>query len=78
MWGNIAPYVISYFYHFGGKDGEGQTHLGPYDAVSVIPMITIMLALMNPIGAFLIKIVSPKILIAAGSILGVIAMVLAA
>ena len=20
-WGNIAPYVISYFYQFGGKDG---------------------------------------------------------
>lgn len=21
LWGTIAPYVISYFYHFGGKDG---------------------------------------------------------
>ena len=23
LWGNLAPYCISYFYHFGGSDGEG-------------------------------------------------------
>ena len=78
LWGNIAPYVISYFYHFGGKDGEGQLDLSPYDAVSVIPVITVMLAIMNPTGAFLFKIVSPKLLIGVGSILGVLAMILAA
>ena len=21
LWGNIAPYVISYYFHFGGSDG---------------------------------------------------------
>ena len=23
IWGNVSPYVISYYYHFGGKDGLG-------------------------------------------------------
>jgi hypothetical protein len=27
LWGNIAPYVLSYFYHYGGSDGHGQLGL---------------------------------------------------
>ena len=78
LWGNIAPYVISYFYHFGGKDGEGQSNLSQYDAVIVIPIITVMKGLMNPTGAFLFRVASPKLLIGVGSGLGVLGIILAA
>ena len=47
-----------------------------YDAVIVIPMNVCVLAFMNPLGAFLVRKVNPKILIAMGSCLGVLAMVL--
>lgn len=49
-----------------------------YDAVSVIPIITCLLALFNPTGAFLVKVYSPKLLIACGSALGIGAMLLGA
>ena len=75
LWPNIAPYVISYFYHFGNQ-GMGQTDLSLYDTVYVVPMITIMLAVMNPIGAFLYKVVNPRILLFLGNAAGVTAMLL--
>ena len=37
-----------------------------------------MLAIMNPTGAFLYKVVPPKILVAAGALLGIIAFILGA
>lgn len=77
LWGNIAPYVISYFYHFGGKEGTGQSDLSLNDAVTVIPGFLAMLAFMNPAGAFLFKVVHPKLLILAGSALGILAFLLA-
>ena len=40
--------------------------------------MTVVLAIVNPTGAFLFRLVSPKILIATGSCLGVLAMILAA
>ena len=76
LWGNIAPYVISYFYHFGGKDGAGEPDLTIYDAVYVIPFLTIVLAFMNPAGAFLFNCCNPKVLIGIGSMIGVLAMCL--
>lgn len=76
LWGNIAPYVISYYHHFGGKAGKGEP-ISMYDAVIVIPAITVMLAILNPTGAFLYRKVSVKLLIGMGSSLGVIAMLLA-
>ena len=66
LWGNIAPYVISYFYHFGGTDGERNLSLQA-DTVTVIPLLTILLAVMNPVGAFLFKIASPRVLLAFGA-----------
>ena len=78
LWGNIALYVISYLYHFGGKDGLGQKDLSTDDANLVIPLTLVMLAIMNPLGAFLYKVTSPKNLIAAGVGLGVLAFILAA
>ena len=78
LWGNIAPYIISYFYHFGGKDGLGEKNLSnTSDVVTVLPIITLMLAFMNPTGAFLFKVVNPKHLIGFGSAIGVLAMCLA-
>ena len=78
LWGNIAPYVISYFYHFGGPDGTGQTGVSVYDAVYVMPIVVLMMAFMNPTGAFLFKVANPKILIAIGCSMGVSAMCIAA
>ena len=78
LWGNIAPYVISYFYHFGGKDGEGQHSISMYDAVIVLPIFTIVLGIMNPVGALLYKKLNPKLLMGVSTSLGVLAMLLAA
>ena len=49
-----------------------------YDAVIVLPMFTIVLAIMNPIGALLYKKLSPKFLMGASTSFGILAMVLAA
>ena len=78
LWGNIAPYVISYYWHFGGRDGEGQKDVNMYDAVMVTPMITVMLVFMIPTGAFLYRVLSPKILIFMGSLITVASMILSA
>ena len=43
----------------------------------VIPLITVILAIMNPAGAFLFKVISPKVIIAVGSTLGITAFLLA-
>jgi len=48
-----------------------------YDVVIMVPLKTVMLAFMNPAGAFLTKKCSPKVLIGIGSLIGVIAMLLA-
>lgn len=78
LWGNIAPYVISYFFHFGGPDGNGTPDISVYDAVYIIPIVLFMGAFFNPTGAFLFKIVNPKILLAIGCSMGVTAMCLCA
>lgn len=48
-----------------------------YDVVIVVPLKTVVLAFMNPVGAFLFKYCGPKPLIAIGASIGVIAMLLA-
>ena len=53
LWGNIAPYVLSYFYHFGGADSQGEITLTQADTVTVIPIMTEGLMLMNPVIASL-------------------------
>lgn len=53
LWGNIAPYVLSYFYHFGGADSQGDITLTQADTVTVIPIMTVGLMLMNPVIASL-------------------------
>lgn len=74
LWGNIAPYVLSYFYHFGGPDGNGQKDLTQADAVTVIPIMTVGLMIMNPIIASLK--VNPKILISIGSSVAILGAIL--
>ena len=49
-----------------------------YDAVIVIPIFTIMLALMNPVGAILYRRISPKLLISTGASIGILGVVFAA
>lgn len=69
--------MVSYFYHFGGKDGTGQPEVDMYDVIIVVPLKTVVLAFMNPAGAFLVKTFNPKALIGLGASIGVIAMLLA-
>ena len=49
-----------------------------YDTVIVLPMILVVLAVVNPIGAFLTTRYNPKLLISIGVSFGCLAMVLAA
>jgi len=70
LWGNIAPYVLAYFYHFGGSDGLGQKNLNQSYAVSVIPIMTVGLMIMNPTVASWK--VNPKIPIAIGASISII------
>ena len=69
--------MISYFHHFGGADGLGE-NVSLFDAVYFIPIGFMMLMFMNPAGAFLQKVVHPKLLIAMGSLIGVASALLAA
>ena len=73
LWGNIAAYVISYYYHFGGSDGLGEKHLDLYYAVYYSPILTITLMFSNPLGAFLARWCPPKLLILVGNLIGVLA-----
>jgi fumarate reductase subunit D len=49
-----------------------------YDAVIVLPIFTIVLGIMNPVGALLYKKLNPKLLMGVSTSLGVLAMLLAA
>ena len=69
--------MISYFYHFGGRDGTGED-VDLFDSVYFLPIGAGMLMFMNPTGAFLIKVVHPKLMIAMGSSIGVVSALLAA
>ena len=76
LWGQIAPYVISFFYYFGGTQGEGQKNIDFSYVVFVGPLITTVLALMNPLNAFFTNTFNPKLLIGIGSSIGVLAMLM--
>jgi MFS transporter, OFA family, oxalate/formate antiporter len=67
LWGNIAPYVLSYFYHYGGEAGK---HLSQADAVLVIPIMATTWMPMNPIIAYLQP--NPKLCIAIGACMAVL------
>ena len=74
LWGNISPYVLSYFHFFGGTDGSGEQDVDFYDAVYVVPMMAVLLMFMNPLGAFLFRSgVHPRILVSIGSLIMIIA-----
>lgn len=68
--------MISYFYHFGGPEGTGSPEISVYDAVYIMPVVLFMLAIFNPTGAFLVKIMNPKILLTLGCAMGVSAICL--
>ena len=69
--------MISYFYHFGGRDGTGED-VDLFDSVYFIPIGETILIFINLAGAFLIKVVHPKLMIAMGSSIGVVSALLAA
>ena len=71
LWGNLAPYVISYFYHFGGKDGTGQKELKMSDSVSVFPINIAMYTFTQPMGAYLLKRLSPKTMLVTSTAVGI-------
>lgn len=78
LWGQIAPYVISFFYYFGGKEGSGQKNIDFSYVVFVGPVITAVLAIMNPLNAYFINRFNPRVLIGIGASIGVFAMLLCA
>lgn len=74
LWGNISPYVLSYFHFYGGKDGTGQEDIDFYDAVYVVPMMAVVLMFMNPLGAYLFRSgINPKLLVSIGSLIMIVA-----
>ena len=77
IWGNISLYVISYFYHFGGADGSGQTELSTKNAEIVFALCMTMNAVWCPVGAFLYKFMQARILVGIGISFGVLAFLLA-
>jgi MFS family permease len=77
LWGNISPYVLSYFYHFGGENGFGEKNIRMSDTVFVTPINLLVVMFTNPLGAYLSKIWNPKLLIAIGTSFAVIAALLA-
>lgn len=54
--------MLSYFYHFGGKDGTGQKELKMSDAVFVLPINLLVVMCTQPIGAYLLLRLNPKLM----------------
>jgi len=71
LWGNIAPYVISYYHHLGDENANSKT------AISVIPLSITVLSFFNPLGAYLMKKYHPKLVLAMGAALMVLGVFLA-
>ena len=75
LWGNISPYVLTYFHYYGDNDGTGQHDIDFSDAVYVIPLMPIVLMVMNPIGAFLLRTcANPRLMVLIGVIIMVTAL----
>ena len=55
LWGNLAPYVLSYYFHYGASDGAGQKDINMYDSVFVIPINLSIVMVTNPVGAYVLK-----------------------
>ena len=72
LWGNLAPYVISYFYHFGGSDGQGLKSLRMSDSVFILPINLTIVMFTNPLGAYLLKRFNPKYMMLAATAFAVI------
>lgn len=63
LWGNISPYVVSYFHYLGDANASSA------NAVIVIPLSFTLQSCLNPVGAYLQKRYNPKFIILVGSIL---------
>lgn len=69
LWGNMAPYVLSYFYYFGT-----DTKIKLSDAVVITPLLCLGLMVMNPLVASWQ--VNPKIPLTIGSSVAIIGLLL--
>jgi hypothetical protein len=69
IWGCIAPYVLSYFYHFG-NDGKGQKDLSIIDAIFVVPIMMACVSVMSLLFLYY-KEYNPKIFLTIGSAIAI-------
>jgi hypothetical protein len=64
LWGNISNYVVSHYHYLGDKEATLK------HATLVLPVAFTIQSLFNPLGAYLQKRISPKlILLIGGSIM---------
>ena len=62
LWGNIGPYVVSYYHNMGDKNATQKT------AVAVIPTCISILAIFNPVGVKLMDVMNIKLILIVGSL----------
>ena len=71
LWGNIGPYVVSYY------AGLGDASATIKNAICVIPICLCLIACANPIGCLALKKVHPKLVMAIGCVIGLIGLLIA-
>ena len=71
LWGNIGPYVISYYRDLGDQNATVK------NAICVIPVCISVIAIANPIGCLALKRLHPKLIMAIGMIIGLIGLFIA-
>ena len=62
LWGNVSPYVISYFYH------KGDTYLKNNDGIIILSLYFFAECLFNPVGAYLVTKFNIKIVLTISAI----------
>lgn len=72
LWGNIEPYVVSYF-HWIKNDPEATSK----NALIIIPLSFTIQSFFNVLGSFMQQRVNPKLIIALGSLISLLAILIA-
>jgi len=63
LWGNIEPYVISYFHR------KGDTSLKHHNGILIIPLSMMFQAVFNVVGSYLQQRYNPKLIIFGGALI---------
>ena len=71
LWGNIGPYVTSYYRALGDENATIK------NAICVIPVCLCLIACANPIGCLALKKFHPKLVMTLGMIIGMIGLFIA-